>query len=355
MSGAITSIKITKKTNDCTLTVGTSAKPTTNSKKVTATTTYTFDAADDLRCFCISATTDDYTVVGEVVVTYMGGTAATGYVSSCCADAAVVTVTPTDTEINLGENGTATTTVHCTQTGGGEGSWSYSVAPATATFDGTTFSATAAVEYTLYATYTENCGKSGKATVTVTKNPVFGTATIDKSKFAVSCGDTTSMNSAATISLGTNYNLTKTVTVTAPEGFVVSTNKTDRTKYAQSVTLTPTASGANIGKITGNVYVRAYSAIARAEGYSGNITIAGDEITTQTLEVSSTVTCTEYALLLNDRGTTTTAGNYYAGAEVPQPADPTGVCTEPYHYTFDGWAEATVNDGATTYTKVAFP
>ena len=354
LSGAITSIKITKKTNDCTLTVGISAKPTTNSKNVTATTTYTFDAADDLRYFCISATTD-YTVVGEVVVTYMGGTAATGYVSSCCADAAVVTVTPADTEINLGEDGTATTTVHCTQADGGEGSWSYSVVPATATFDGTTFSATAAGEYTLYATYTENCGKSGKATVTVTKNPVFGTATIDKSEFAVSCGDTTSMNSAATISLGTNYNLTKTVTVTAPEGFVVSTNKTDRTKYAQSVTLTPTASGANTGKITGNVYVRAYSAIARAEGYSGNITIAGDEITTQTLEVSSTVTCTEYALLLNDRGTTTTAGNYYAGAEVPQPADPTGVCTEPYHYTFDGWAEATVNDGATTYTKVAFP
>jgi len=281
--------------------------------------------------------------------------ASSKYISSCCADAAVVTVTPADTEINLGEDGTATTTVHCTQADGGEGSWSYSVVPATATFDGTNFSATAAGEYTLYATYTENCGKSGKATVTVTKNPVFGTATIDKSEFAVSCGDTTSMNSAATISLGTNYNLTKTVTVTAPEGFVVSTNKTDRTKYAQSVTLTPTASGANIGKITGNVYVRAYSAIARAEGYNGNITIAGDEITTQTLEVSSTVTCTEYALLLNDRGTTTTAGNYYAGAEVPQPADPTGVCTEPYHYTFDGWAEATVNDGATTYTKVAFP
>ncbi len=293
--------------------------------------------------------------LSSLVVTYSSGSAASGYISTCCSDAAVVTVTPAATSLNLNESGSATTTVTCTQAGGGEGIWTYSVTPAGATFDGTTFTATAAGEYTLCATYKENCGKSGKATITVTKTPVFGTATIDKNTFEVSCGDTTSMNSAAVISFGTNYNLTKTVTVTAPEGFVVSTNMTDNAQYAQSVTLTPTASGENKGKITGNVYVRACSAVARTEGYSGEITIAGDEITTQKLAVSSTVTCAEYTLQLNDRGTTTTEGNYYYGAEVPQPADPTGVCTEPVEYVFDGWSETEVTEGAASYTKVSFP
>ncbi len=293
--------------------------------------------------------------LSSLVVTYSSGSSASGYISTCCSDAAVVTVTPAATSLNLNESGSATTTVTCTQAGGGEGTWTYSVTPAGATFDGATFTATDAGEYTLCATYKENCGKSGRATITVTKNPVFGTATIDKNTFEVSCGDTTSMNSAAVISFGTNYNLTKTVTVTAPEGFVVSTNKTDNAQYAQSVTLTPTASGENKGKITGNVYVRACSAVARTEGYSGEITIAGDEITTQKLAVSSTVTCAEYTLQLNDRGTTTTVGDYYYGAEVPQPDDPTGVCTEPIEYVFDGWSETEVTEGAASYTKVSFP
>ncbi len=295
------------------------------------------------------------TTTGTSAYFYEVASSASGYISTCCSDAAVVTVTPAAISLNLNESGSVTTTVTCTQEGGGEGTWTYSVTPAGATFDGTTFTATDAGEYTLCATYTENCGKSGKATITVTKTPVFGTATIDKNTFEVSCGDTTSMNSAAVISFGTNYNLTKTVTVKAPEGFVVSTNKTDNAQYAQSVTLTPTASGENKGKITGNVYVRAYSAVARTEGYSGEITIEGDEITTQTLAVSSTVTCAEYTLQLNDRGTTTTVGEYYYGAEVPQPADPTGVCTEPIEYVFDGWSETEVTEGAASYTKVSFP
>ena len=321
---------------------------------------FTFTASGKVYCLFKQQTyyrCYETTNIGEYTQFFMykAGSSATGYISSCCNDPAVVSVKPAAATINLDENGQATTTVRCTQQGGGTGKWAYAVTPATATFDGTTFTATAADTYTLTATYTENCPKSGTATITVTKNPVFGTATIDQSTFAVSCGDTTAMNSAATITLGTNYNLTKAVTVTAPEGFLVSTNKTDKTKYAASVTLTPAASGSNQGKITNSIYVRAYSAIARAEGYSGNITLSGDEITTQTIAVSSTVTCQEYTLTLNDRGSKSTAGNYYAGAEVPQPADPTGVCTAPINYVFDGWATAEVAEGSTAYTKVSFP
>lgn len=328
---------------------------------------FTFDVSSTTYCLLKNASTASNIVYRCYAVTninsssytqffmYKAGSSATGYISSCCNDLAVVTVTPTTATINLGEDGTATTTISCTQQGGGTGTWAYAVAPATATFDGTTFTATAAGTYTITATYTENCPKSGTATITVTKDPVFGTVTIDQNTFAVDCGDTTSTASAATITLGTNYNLTKAVTVTAPEGFLVSTNKTDKTKYAASVTLTPTASGSNQGKITGKVYVRAYSAIARTEGYSGNITLSGNEITTQTIAVSSTVTCKEYTITIDDRGSKSTLGNYYAGAEVPQPTDPTGVCTEPINYIFDGWAEAEVADGSTTYTKVTFP
>lgn len=64
--------------------------------------------------------------------------------------------------------------------------------------------------------------------------------------------------------------------------------------------------------------------------------------------------CTPSTLTFNDRGNTTNQ-EYYAGAEVPQPEDPTGVCTIPVNYVFDGWAEAEVTDGSTSYTKVNFP
>lgn len=223
------------------------------------------------------------------------GSAATAYISACCTDQATVTVTPTFTELNLGADGTATTAVTCTQQGGNDGGlWTYSVTPTEgATFDGTTFTATAAGEYTIYATYTETCDKSASATITVTKTPVFDTPTIDNYTFTVACGDTTSMSSASTISFPDAYNLTADITVTAPEGFLVSTNKTDGTKYTNELTISPTKSGENAGKITRSVYVRAYAAKSRNIDYSGNITFAGDEIKTKQIEVSSTVTCSE--------------------------------------------------------------
>jgi hypothetical protein len=72
------------------------------------------------------------------------------------------------------------------------------------------------------------------------------------------------------------------------------------------------------------------------------------------IDVTADVTCTTYALTFNDRGNKPVE-NYYAGVEVPQPVDPTGVCTDPIHYEFDGWATSTVAGGSTTYTKVSFP
>lgn len=298
---------------------------------------------------------------------YSAGSTYTDYVTNCVECTAPTTplaLTIADATLNLGEDGTAKTTFSIT--GGNGATITYTLSDG-ATLDETnkTITFTQAGTYTLTARQDLNttdgttyCGSRDSKTITITKNPVFGAATIDKSSFNVACGDTTSMNSAAVITMGTNYNLTKPITITAPEGFLVSTNKTDRTKYAASVTLTPTASGTNAGKITANVYVRAYSAMARTDGYSGNITIAGDEITTQTLAVSSTVTCTEYTLTFKDRGTTYATKDLYAGAELAQsafPDAPTDVCTEPINYVFDGWATAEVANGSTTYTPISFP
>ncbi len=271
---------------------------------------------------------------------------------ACCSAAAAVTVAPAATSINLGTDGTASTTISSTPSGVTYSLWPTSGATIT---DGT-FTATAAGVYTITGTYTDgSCSSTGSAFVAVTKLPMFEAATIDKAEFAVTCGDTTSMSSAATITLGANCNLTKTITVTVPEGFLISTAKSTASKYAQSLTLTPTASGAKAGQITGNVYVRAYAAVARTDGYSGNITFKGDEIETQTIAVSSAVTCANYDIVFNDRGTNYATRSGMATTTVDAPDDPTGVCTTPTYYIFDGWAEATVAEGSTTYTKVSFP
>ena len=284
------------------------------------------------------------------------GIPATGYISSCCNDPAVVTVTPATTTINLGKDGKATTTVTCTQQNGGTGTWSYSVSPSTATFDGTNFVATAAGEYTLTATYTENCGKSGTATITVTNTPVlyFPTTPADPIVFGtVECGGNTPLTDKQTISLR-GYNLTGDVTVTVTGDYkIAGTESTALADYTTSLTLPKDA----VSGSSASVYVISTPPMQSSSPTTGKVifTTAGGN----TLEVNLStpdITCTEYTLTLNDRGSKTTLGNYYAGEEITtQPAALTDVCTEPINYIFDGWATAEVAEGSTAYTKVPFP
>ena len=184
--------------------------------------------------------TSDGLRLKDLSITYLATTPATGYISSCCNDPAVVTVTPATTTINLGEGGKATTTVSCTQNGSTSGTWSYSVSPSTATFDGTTFVATAAGEYTLTATYTKNCGKSGMATITVTNTPVlyFPTTPADPIKFGtVECGSNTLLTDKQTISLR-GYNLKSDVTVTVTGDYkIAGTESAALADYVTSLTL----------------------------------------------------------------------------------------------------------------------
>lgn len=293
----------------------------------------------------------------DLSITYLATTPATGYISSCCNDPAVVTVTPATTTINLGEDGKATTTVACTQQNGvTAGKWSYSVSPSTtATFDGTNFVATAAGEYTLTATYTENCGKSGTATITVTNTPVlyFPTTPADPIEFGtVECGGNTPLENKQSISLR-GYNLTGDVTVTVIGDYKIADTESAAFKdYATSLTLPKDA----VSGSSASVYVISTPPMQSNNPTTGKVTFttAGGNALAVNLSTPD-ITCTEYTLKLNDRGTPISAENYLAGASVPKPTDPTGVCTEPINYIFDGWATAEVAEGSTTYTKVSFP
>lgn len=288
---------------------------------------------------------------------YKASSSATGYISSCCNDPAVVTVTPATTTINLGEDGKATTTVTCTQQNGGTaGTWRYSVSPSTtATFDGTHFVATAAGEYTLTATYTENCGKSGTATITITNTPVlyFPTTPANPIEFGtVECGGNTPLENKQSISLR-GYNLTGDVFVTVTGNYkIADTKSTALADYATSLTLQKDA----VSGSSASVYVISTPPMQSNNPTQGTVTFTTARGNKLEVNLSTPdITCTEYTLTLNDRGTTTLAGNYLAGASVPKPTDPMGVCTEPINYIFDGWATAEVAEGSTTYTKESFP
>ena len=336
---------------------GTATAKNTTLTAITATKTGNLTGNGKLRIKSKSGNGTGNGVRMSKIQYTISGTPATGYISSCCNDPAVVTVTPATTTINLGEDGKATTTVTCTQQNGGTGTWSYSVSPSTATFDGTNFVATAAGEYTLTATYTENCGKRGTATITVTNTPVlyFPTTLTDPIVFGtVECGGNTPLENKQTISLR-GYNLTGDVTVTVTGDYkIAGTESTALADYTTSLTLQKDA----VSGSSASVYVLSTPPMQSSSPTTGKVTFTTARGNTLEVNLSTPdITCTEYTLTLKDRGITTQEGNYLAGASVSKPADPTGVCTEPINYIFDGWATAEVAEGSTAYTntKVSFP
>ena len=344
LPGAITSIKVTKKTNNCTLTVGTSSKPTTNSKTVSSTSTYIFDASANLKYFKIAATSS-YTVVGEIVITYSSATTTyDGYISSCCSDAAVVTVTPAATEINLDASGQATTTVSYKQTGGGSGTGSYSVSPETATFDGTTFTATAAGVYTVTYTYTETCAKSGSATITVLATPVMNISQSGTLAIAAACGSSTT-DQSVTVS---GYNLTAGITVTSNNAAIAVATAADGT-YGSSATYTATS-----GKVNTPIYIQVTAPAESTAAISGTLTISSTGATSQTLAVSATVTCVQKTITYNANGGSNppAAVQCYVNASVTLPEQ--GSMTAPANKVFVGWnTDKTATTALASYTMPA--
>ena len=176
--------------------------------------------------------------------------------------------------------------------------------------------------------------------------PTWGKVTINHSSIQVVCGSKTLLNAAdpngpATISFS-GTDLVNPVTVTASEGFLVSTDKTDPEKYAQSVIIYPNSTGSNIGKITQNVHVIA-DATAKNESYTGTITLTGADITgeKQTIDVTAAVTCTQYTITWSVSGDTEMIEptTFYAGDEWDLPENPDFDCNG---REFVGWTTSEI-------------
>lgn len=287
----------------------------------------------------------------------------TDYVTGCVdctAPAEALALRLSQGTANLGADGTAQ--ISFFTTGGNGAIIDYAINPTIgANLDKTnktiTFSAIGTYTLTASQLYTTTdgttyCGGKDKKTITVTNTPVlyFPTTPADPIVFGtVECGGNTPLENKQSISLR-GYNLTDDVTVTVTGDYkIVGIESAD---YATSLTLPKDA----VSGSSASVYVISTPPMQSSNPTTGKVTFttAGGN----TLEVNLStpiITCTEYTLTLNDRGTPTSAENYRAGASVPKPTDPTGVCTEPINYVFDGWATAEVAEGSTAYTKVSFP
>ena len=172
-------------------------------------------------------------------------------------------------------------------------------------------------------------------------DPNWVAATITHTAIKANCGSTTVLgsegeNGPATISFG-GTDLQNSVTVTASNGFLVSTDKTAPEKYAQSVIIYPNSTGNNIGKITQGVHVIA-NAPAQSGDYTGTITLTGNDIPggSQVINVTAAVTCTQYTITWSVSGDTEMIEptTFYAGGEWTLPEDPTFDCNG---RVFVGW------------------
>lgn len=185
------------------------------------------------------------------------------------------------------------------------------------------------------------CDVSKTFTVHVKATPVITLVADAPITLTADCGQTTT----ATVQV-TAYNCgTNNVTIESSNGRIT----------VSPASFTPTA-----GKVNGTVTL-SYTASTGSDGESFSAEISAKCGTTDgknTISVTATKGgCTPSGLTFIDRGNTHTtidtkyAGEQLAASEVPVP---TGVCTQPVNYIFDGWATASVANDATSYEKVDF-
>ena len=172
-------------------------------------------------------------------------------------------------------------------------------------------------------------------------DPNWVAATITHTAIKANCGSTTVLgsegeNGPATISFS-GTDLQNSVTVTASDGFLVSTDKTDPEKYAKSVIIYPNSTGSNIGKITQNVHVIA-NATAKNESYTGTITLTGADITNgpQVINVTAAVTCTQYTITWSVNGDDSHQVTYSPGDALQLPEIDITPCDGMNHV---GWTD----------------
>ncbi len=209
---------------------------------------------------------------------------------------------------------------------------------------------TTGVSGSQYTNYVTKCTLDGDASL--------GNGTItyyqDGSAIAVNCQRVSAKSTAATLTFQSAQKLTCPITLSASEGFLLSTNKEGDT-YAQNITVTPYKSGTNVGKLK-NVYVRA-DATNKNDDYTGTITVTGGELNMEvSIDVSADVTCQSFIFkTLNHLGEDVLSEAHYAGDIIENAPDApqTDDCSE--NYTFDGWSTSAVEYGSLIYNKVSFP
>lgn len=291
-----------------------------------------------------------------------GGRTYSAYTTLCdeCTPS-TLTLEADNTTADLDKNGNATITF--TTTGGNGGEITYAANPKTGvTWENGTATFTKADTYTITASQEKNgeyCPTTSNAvnvTITATPHLYFVTEPAPTTIVfdPVECGGNTPLANKKSVELQ-GYNLTGNVTATVTGAYKIArTSSATLGEYSTLLTLDKN----NDGKINGNydvVYILSCPPAGGTASTEGTLTFTTQGGEQLTVNLSTpTVTCTPRTLTFNDRGNITTQ-EYYAGAEVPQPEDPTGVCTIPVNYVFDGWAEAEVTDGFTSYTKVNFP
>ena len=234
--------------------------------------------------------------------------AATGFISSCCASPAVVTVAPDEDELELDIDGEATTDIDISQTGGGAGRYyPPTVSPAGASVDfttsyktaayTTTFTATAAGTYTVKGNFTETsygCAKTGSATITVAANPIL-TPSSNSVAIDATCG---LASSATDITVNSRYLASTSITAsvvtsTGTGAFKISSDNS--TFDASNKTIT----GGTTSKATSHIYVRYDATEGQTGSATGTLTLTcGEKVVN--IPLSATVTCSAHVVLSSD-------------------------------------------------------
>ena len=298
-----------------------------------------------------SSNAPTYYTDGEAVRVYAGSTIT---ISSTYNGATIKSITfefsANDTE---GDNTISVTSGDGTYS---EGTWIGDATAVTFTINGSTghrriasITVTTGVSGSQYTNYVTKCTLDGNASL--------GNGTItyqDGSAIAVNCQRVSAKSTAATLTFQSAQKLTCPITLSASEGFLLSTNKEGDT-YAQNITVTPYKSGTNVGKLK-NIYVRA-DATNKNDDYTGTITVTVGELDmVVSIDVFADVTCQSFTFkTLNHLGEDVLSKAHYAGdiIENAPVAPQTDDCSE--NYTFDGWSTSAVEYGSLIYNKVSFP
>ncbi len=285
----------------------------------------------------------------------VGGGSTTTYTTrpgcdDCTPPGTALSIKAAETTLNLDKDGKASTTL--STTGGNDGTVNYAVSLSDGTptdgasIDGNTITFNKANTYTVTATqetYDNKCSQTATVKIEVKATPVITLVAAPSITLTADCGQKASA----------------TVQVTA---YNCGTNDVKITSSDTHVTVSPASFTPIDGKVNDEVTLSYTASTGDGSENYPDVKISAKCGTTagqNTISVTATKGgCTPSVLTFMDRGSqykqinTHYAGQQLQANEVP---DPTGVCTQPVEYIFDGWATAKVDNGATSYEKVTFP